>query len=185
MDLEKLSEVERNEIVVYGSERGGIIFGSIIVTLILGIIMGIFFQSLLFFMSFSALRRYAGGYHSKTQNKCFILSFVILIISLLFIKYLIQCRNVVLIIAGVSCILIWLLAPVGNRNKLLGKIEQVIYKNKTRKILILESLILVVVYLLGIHSVFMAMATSIIVTCILVVSGTKQNVRYKKLRIKL
>lgn len=66
MDLEQFSEEETNQIIVYGIERGKVILITTLIALMLGYVLGIFFQGIIFGVCLSALRRYAGGYHADT-----------------------------------------------------------------------------------------------------------------------
>ncbi len=53
---------------------------------ILGALLGIPFQSIVFFISIAVLRRYAGGYHADTETACLIISSLYFGIGIVFIK---------------------------------------------------------------------------------------------------
>ena len=81
-------ETERDEIIQYGIEREKIILVSIAIILGLGCVFDIFYLSIIFSLAFCALRRYAGGYHAKTQKRCYVISLIILIMSFIIMKYI-------------------------------------------------------------------------------------------------
>ena len=66
IQIEQLSEEEREEIINYGIRRSIVISISTIVTIMAGYLLGIVWQSIFFLFCFSALRKYAGGYHADT-----------------------------------------------------------------------------------------------------------------------
>ena len=78
IQIEQLSEEEREEIINYGIRRSIVISISTIVTIMAGYLLGIVWQSIFFLFCFSALRKYAGGYHADTPIRCYFLSFITL-----------------------------------------------------------------------------------------------------------
>ena len=69
IQIEQLSEEEREEIINYGIRRSIVISISTIVTIMAGYLLGIVWQSIFFLFCFSALRKYAGGYHAECNCK--------------------------------------------------------------------------------------------------------------------
>lgn len=132
MLIEHISEEERSEFVKYGMERGKTILMSIMVVLMLGYIFGILWQSIIFYISFSSLRRYAGGFHAESQGKCYVISLVTLIISLFCMKLANWSIGVNIFVQAICLALIFILAPVENQNRKLDDIEKKQYENKTR-----------------------------------------------------
>lgn len=101
--------------------------------IVLGLVFSLLTESLAFYFSFIAIRKFAGGYHAKTPVRCYVFSVVstafillllkiILIIDLLFIKY-------GLLLLGLICvILICLLSPIDTDNNPLNNREKIVYK---------------------------------------------------------
>ncbi len=71
IQIEQLSEEEREEIINYGIRRSIVISISTIVTIMAGYLLGIVWQSIFFLFCFSALRKYAGGYHDVIYNQLY------------------------------------------------------------------------------------------------------------------
>lgn len=75
-----------DEIIRYGLEivimRG--VF--LILILVIGALMNCLIESIIFTVSYSVLRMYAGGCHAESRSKCFINSVLTLIIALIGIK---------------------------------------------------------------------------------------------------
>ena len=78
MEIQTFSKEEKEEIIRYGLERIKSTCIMTLVTLLMGCIFQVFFQSIIFLVCFIVLRKYAGGYHAKTETRCDILSDIIL-----------------------------------------------------------------------------------------------------------
>lgn len=129
---EQFSPEDRKVIIQYGIQRGKISLISTAATLIMGLFFGIFNQSIIFFIIFCFLRRYAGGYHADSQTKCYIISFAVVIFSFLCIKY-VECNTIICFLTQVICLLIILiLSPVENKNRQLEEYERIKYRNRAR-----------------------------------------------------
>lgn len=176
-----LSEKEKGEIIRFGIERGKILLVSSIGIFLLGGIFNVLGESLVFFFSLYSLRIYAGGYHAKSQKRCFMLSLIIVSAGFISIKHLLTWNYTVLIFVSLMAeAIIWKLAPVENQNKLLDEAEQKEYAKKTRIILLCQGCILLVSYYFQLNTVFMGGVLGIFVVCLGVISGKIQIVWMKK-----
>ena len=88
METQTFSKEEKEEIIRYGLDRIKSICTMTFVTLLMGCIFQVFFQSIIFLVCFIALRKYAGGYHADTQNRCYVISTAIIAVALLAIRYM-------------------------------------------------------------------------------------------------
>ena len=169
-------ETERDEIIQYGIEREKIILVSIAIILGLGCVFDIFYLSIIFSLAFCALRRYAGGYHAKTQKRCYVISLIILIMSFIIMKYISKLDHVegLILLMAFCCGIIWHFAPIENKNKSLDELEQKKFQYETRKILVIESIISLIAYVFDSVMIFIAISIAIVVACILVVVGIIQ-----------
>ncbi|MCI5713142.1 MAG: accessory gene regulator B family protein [Lachnospiraceae bacterium] len=169
-------ETERDEIIQYGIEREKIILVSIAIILGLGCVFDIFYLSIIFSLAFCALRRYAGGYHAKTQKRCYVISLIILIMSFIIMKYISKLDHVegLILLMAFCCGIIWHFAPIENKNKSLDELEQKKFQYETRKILVIESIISLIAYVFDSVMIFIAISIAIVVACIVVVVGIIQ-----------
>ena len=151
-------ETERDEIIQYGIEREKIILVSIAIILGLGCVFDIFYLSIIFSLAFCALRRYAGGYHAKTQKRCYVISLIILIMSFIIMKYISKLDHVegLILLMAFCCGIIWHFAPIENKNKSLDELEQKKFQYETRKILVIESIISLIAYVFDSVMIFIA-----------------------------
>jgi len=146
MDVQLLTDEERKEIISYGLERGKVISISIIVTLVIGGVFNAFFQSIIFLVSFCSLRRYAGGYHADSQKRCYVISFFIVVISILLIKLIKSGNLLCIIIQTINYFVIVFMAPVENNIRKLEEAERKKYGRKTRTVASVMFLISIFLY---------------------------------------
>lgn len=88
METQTFSKKEKEEIIRYGLDRIKSTCTMTLVTLLMGCIFQVFFQSIVFLVCFIVLRKYAGGYHADTQNRCYVISTAIIAVALLAIRYM-------------------------------------------------------------------------------------------------
>ncbi|WP_040330508.1 accessory gene regulator ArgB-like protein [Clostridium ihumii] len=168
---------EEKEIIEYGLYQGFLMLINILTTFFLGFIFNVFWQSIIFLISYMLLRTYAGGYHANTKNRCYILSVVIMIICFFLINNFELTMKFGVLLSAISGILIFTLAPVANDVKPLEEVEVKIYKNKARKIFVIEFAIAIIAEMLGKNGIFDTIVLSISTTSILLALGyLKYNV---------
>lgn len=112
---------------------------------VIGIFFGMFLESVVFYLSFIAVRKFAGGYHAKNSTNCYISS-IVFSCALLFL--IMQSGNfpsfVTPLILALSAVIIFIFAPVEHENKPLSKKEKSVYKLMAS----CTTMILIVVYVI-------------------------------------
>lgn len=136
---------EDKEIYSYGFNQILFIMLNFITILIIGILFNMLFETIIFIITYIPIRIYAGGYHARTQTKCYILSVFMLISALYIIKLqLISNILTIILLSVISSIIILYLAPIEDINKPLDKEEIEIYKKRTIKNLIILLILLMI-----------------------------------------
>lgn len=110
--------------------------------LFIAVLCGEVFNFCLFFMAFLLLRKNAGGCHSETKTGCYFLSCFTVLGAMLIMKYVVLQNAVIfsgIVLLLVADILIYRLAPLGNRNRELNDKEIIYFRKRTRQILIVEN----------------------------------------------
>ena len=149
-----------------------------IVIVIVGLLMGCFFESVVFAISFSLLREYGGGYHAETRIKCFLLSFITLVVSL---GIIILAKNLPVLtlpfitVSIISAIYILCKAPIDTANKRLDKDDIRVYGNKTRVLTVILLFVAVLLLYFGINNLAFAVLTGIIIEVYLMIKGQISN----------
>lgn len=119
----ELTEDEKRAIVEYGLERGKkelLFYGYIV---LVGITLGVLWKGVVFWVSFCAIRRYAGGYHADTENRCLCISASAILLAFLTMKYCMWGPVVLLVLQGSCYVIIMFLSPVSNKNRPLDELE--------------------------------------------------------------
>ena len=154
-------------------------------SLILGSLLGIPFQSILFFATMVVLRRYAGGYHANTETRCLIISTVYFSSGIVFIKLIfseIIKINAYYIIAAIMCALtILFLCPCDSPEKPLEQKRIRIMKIKC--IALIGFLVALILFICASenHCWASMFIISIFIETVLIVSGT---IKLKKSNLK-
>ncbi len=142
----KIIDPEDRELYTYGLQQGSLILLNTLTILIVGKIFSMLWQSVVFMTTYIPLRTYSGGYHARTQLKCYISSVVLIVAVLLGIRFIPWTNFIIIMISIISGLVIYIFSPVEDSNKPLDTIEVKVYRKKARMILVFElSLILLIV----------------------------------------
>ena len=113
---------------------------NIVVAVFIAVIMRAPMPVFVFLASYIPLRSYCGGYHARTNGVCTVVSAILILIVCLLEKYIVGTAALFLPVAGflISGILIYIFAPVPDRNKLLDEEETRRYRLKSRQLWLAE-----------------------------------------------
>lgn len=165
------NNVKDKEIIVYGLKSAVTQGLSIMTTAALGCIVGLLWESIVFLVSFSAIRMYAGGYHCKKAIHCYVISSGIMVLVLTVVKitpswYMLPISIFILL---VSIPIILKLAPVGATNKPLDEVEKQHYRKITIRNLVIECCIILIIFGTDLQNFAFVMSLGIMVTAGVVV----------------
>lgn len=149
--------------------------------IVLGLIMKMFFQSVIFFAVFLVVRRFTGGFHAKSELHCQIISTLSFLISMILIKVslLNDLVNLCMILQLVSSIVIIILAPSDTPRKELTVDEKRLFRIISSVIVIVLMVISVILFS-GVLSVFVIPVTyALLMDAVLLVLGRLFNYRIK------
>jgi len=114
----KVVDIKRRNVYVYGLEVLLLNLALIGTFLIVSMLFGAYVHFWAFLIFFIPLRIFSGGYHAETSEKCFILSMIMYIASLLTIKLIpLLYKSACAIAVGVIfTAVIFIFAPLVNKN---------------------------------------------------------------------
>lgn len=164
-------KAEDKELYKYGIEQGMMILLNLCTTLIIGAVFKMVWQSILFTAAYIPIRSYAGGYHSKTPQRCYIFSILMIIAVLWGMKYFNNTYFICIALLVFASIIILLLSPVEDKNKPLDKLEKHVYKKRTLIILGIEILIILLFLVIDILSISFCMVIALFSLSIMLVLG--------------
>lgn len=138
---------EEKNIYQYGFEIGISNLVNVFIAIMLGLIFSQLVSILIFLCVFSVMRKYSGGYHADTYEKCELI-FALNVIGIIYILKLgiyfskIQC----LCISVLSILILVILAPIENKHKPLDINNCRKYKLYAIGLCILFSIISILIY---------------------------------------
>ncbi|MFV0331339.1 MAG: accessory gene regulator ArgB-like protein [Dysgonomonas sp.] len=101
------------------------LYSNTIIFLLLGIIallLNKLPQTIVYHIAFISMRSIVGGYHAKSQLRCFFMSLTIWILSLWVIQFL-HSPSILIALSTASTILVWWKAPIEHENNPLGELK--------------------------------------------------------------
>lgn len=115
----------------------------IVTVVILGLIFSLIIESSLFYLSFIAIRKFAGGYHASTPSRCYLFSLTVSAAVLALLKLMLLYDGWIMEAAAAGFGLVFLaviicLSPLESENNPLNDREKRVYK----KIAVLNSIII-------------------------------------------
>lgn len=149
LESSEIIQPSNKEVCAYGLRQ---IFSTILnagTMLLIGILMHMTIEAIVFTISYIPLRIYAGGYHASTPQRCWAISAMMLFISLFTVKIIPEDGFWYVSVSSLfACVLIFLLSPVEDINKPLDEKEHQVYRFRTMIVMLLEILIAVLMYVL-------------------------------------
>lgn len=163
-------------VYLYGLSAGITILENIVITLILGYIFGNLIQTMIFLLSYIPLRSYAGGYHAKTEQVCFIFSTLLIIVVEIFFSIFFRFNYVELMgFVMISIFLIVINSPFESEKKSLSNGERKFYKRTVKVVLGLESIVILICVVNKQSVIFSGIAAAIFSEAILITFGSFVN----------
>lgn len=154
--------------------------------IVLGLVFNLLTESLVFYLSFIVIRKFAGGYHAKTPVRCYLFSFASNIIILCLVKWLSSINTLfifIFIIFELLCVvLILLISPLDTENNPLNGQEKKMYRMLTSIITILIFIISSLCFFKGYRNIGSSMICGVVMSALVLLMRKIQiiNMRIKK-----
>lgn len=153
-----------------------------IIACIFGLILGCIFESIIFYIAFQFIRRYAGGYHAKTETRCEIMSALSILCCIVIIKcskmYYI---NIALLSTSlVFAVLIFTFCPLDTPEKPLTDKEHKYFRKISLIILSLIIVAIIVSFIFKFNIIFAPCCVSVILEGVLIGTGQIKKAYSKK-----
>lgn len=136
---------DKKDVVTYGIFALLQIVTSILLTAVVGFILGVCFKAIIVSFIIVIYRKYAGGVHASTPNKCLIISVIVSVFPIFIVKKYVEFINlnmvllIIFIIFIFSYYMVYKYAPVDSKQKRIKKESK---KKRLKK----GSLILLCIY---------------------------------------
>lgn len=153
-----------------------------ILACIFGLLFQCFLDSIIFYIAFQFIRRYAGGYHAATETRCEILSTLSIIVSIGIIKLskIYDIKTIFLLVTLISMVLIFCLCPLDTPEKPLSKKEFKYFRKISWIILLVISSVIIVSYFFKFNILFTPCCVSLVLESVLLVAGKIKRVHQEK-----
>lgn len=153
-----------------------------IIALIIGILCEVILESIIFYIAFQFIRRYAGGYHASTETRCEIFSTLSILASIVAIKLskIYDFQTVLLLMTILSAVCIFVLCPLDTPEKPLSDKEFKYFRKVSWIILLMIIVAIIVSYVFKFQVVTVPCCLSLILESILLAAGKIKRVAQKK-----
>lgn len=163
------------EIYEYGLEQGIVLLYNFLTTVIIGAVMGMLWQAVVFIICYSTLRTFAGGYHARTPLRCYLFSIVMIALVLKLMEYVGSGYILSLGLLAFPVITALVLIPVADVNKPLYEYEVVKYRRKALYILAVEVLLSLGFLFFGYEDIAMCISISVATVMMMLILGYVNN----------
>ena len=143
-----ISDDDEREIVSFGVARLKVALIALVLIIVTGIFLHETFRCVLVIAILLPLRQNAGGYHMKSSRICAVISYVVLLFSMIAIKYFEITHRLAFVLLIFSAIVIILISPIGSENHPLDDTERKVYGRRTRIICCFDSALFMILLFL-------------------------------------
>lgn len=149
-----------------------------IITCIFGLVLNCIIESIIFYIAFQFIRKYAGGYHAATETRCEILSTLSILACIVVIRLskTYDLQTILLSISAVSAICIFVFCPLDTPEKPLSDKEFRYFRKISWIILFVISVAVIVSYIFKFKMVLVPCCLSLILESVLLVAGKMKKV---------
>ncbi len=121
------------------------------------------------------LRKNSGGYHAATKTRCLFISLIMIITAFVIFTKFKFTLTFYGISAAINGCIIWILAPIDNSSKKFDAIEFNVYQKRSRVILVIECIIIILSLYLGWEVLLKSSSMALFIASVLLLIG-----RFKK-----
>ena len=171
----KVIPPEEKELYRFGVQQGLSIALNVVTTFVIGLVFRMVLESFLFLAVYIPLRSFAGRINAKTANRCYVYSSFMIIAVLLVIKFFPLGNLICSCLSFLSGIIIFLLAPVEAEHKKLDEIEYVVYRKRSRIILIAEIIIQFLLSIIVSKRFIMCFSLAFMCLAVVMIAGAVKN----------
>ena len=90
-------------------------------------------------------------------------------------KYIPETNLYIIIITIISCIIVFSLSPVEDRNKPLDKTERTVYRKRSLYVLLVEVILIVILLSIGFKFVALSVSISLLALSLMLIAGKIKN----------
>lgn len=145
----------------------------ILLTVAFGLVLNCVIESIIFYIAFQFIRRYAGGYHAKTETRCEIMSTLSIFACLVVIRLskMFDFNMVLLCLTIISAASIAVLCPLDTPEKPLSEKEFKYFRKISLIILFVITAAIVLSFCFRFNIIFAPCCMSLMLESVLLITG--------------
>lgn len=145
----------------------------ILLTVAFGLVLNCVIESIIFYIAFQFIRRYAGGYHAKTETRCEIMSTLSIFACLVVIRLskMFDFNMVLLCLTIISAVSIAVLCPLDTPEKPLSEKEFKYFRKISLIILFVITAAVVLSFCFRFNIIFAPCCMSLMLESVLLITG--------------
>lgn len=159
----------------YGIRQGILLVINMATAVLIGLLLGMFWQCVIFLFAYNPVRTYSGGYHARTSLACYLLSIPMMLAVLLGIKMILWNGYVCAIVLFCTSIVIGILAPVADPNKPLNEREIVVYRNRAHAYSAVLTGAAIMLWFAGMEQISLSIMMALAVAAVMLILGVIKN----------
>lgn len=155
-----------------------------IIACLFGLVLGCIPESIIFYIAFQFIRKYAGGYHAATETRCGIFSTLSILacIAVIRLSKTYDFQTVLLLVSAVSAVCIFVFCPLDTPEKPLSDKEFRYFRRISWIILLVIIIAAAVSYVFKFKMVLVPCCMSLILEGILISAGKAKKIIHKKMK---
>ncbi len=157
-----------------------------LICVVFGFLFRCILESIIFYIAFLFIKKYAGGFHASTEGRCMILSSLSILLSVCSIRFFMMyptLEKLSLVIVPLAGVIIAFLSPVEADEKPLTDEEKKKYKIYSTLRIFTVLIAFGVLAILSYNSFSVCIGIAIILECILIVAGKYHQVHVDKMEV--
>jgi accessory gene regulator B len=159
----------------YGIRMGIWMVINVATAVLIGLFLGMLWQSIVFLLAYNPVRTYAGGYHASNHFTCYLLSIPMMLAVLFGIK-LVPWNGYIFITALLCAyIVIEMLAPVEDSHKPLNEREKQVYKGRSRIYSLMLAGAAIILWFIGMIQTSLSIVMALGVAAVMLILGAIKN----------
>lgn len=159
-------------------------FGAV---LFISLLIGNFFETVIFLASFVSIRIFAGGYHANTKLRCFFVLLGVYTIFSIILRYdnFEIYKYPMIIIPFVNIFFILLLSPLKHKNKKLSIIERKKFKKISFVLSLMQGFIILLLSIFNVYNKYsIALFMGALTVLVSLISGSIKNYIQQNLKVR-
>lgn len=173
-------EAEKAPLYVFGMEQGMRTLLETLLALMTGLIMGVFWQSIVILAAFMPVRIYAGGYHAKTPLRCALISWLMFTAMLFWLCYGQESAGLQSLLLLAVTVLIAVFSPVQDEHKPLQEYEIKKYRKKAFGFLGADIVVFAVGHVAGVSVVSRCVVRGLAMLLLILTAGIMKNAVHER-----